>query len=85
VPNDFYFQREVQLFRFSAYPDPSPSNLIRMNAVVFYSIYGKTFIHLLILCAWEISFPNLCLHEPAWIIYDDDGNDDNRSNLDNVL
>ena len=32
--NVAYFQRQIQLFGFSAYPDGSPSELIRINGVL---------------------------------------------------
>jgi len=37
-----------------------------------------------ILCAWGNWIPNLYRLEPAWIISDDDGGDDNKSDHDNA-
>jgi len=36
-----YFQRKIQLSRFSAYPDGSPSQLIQISAVL---LYGMTIV-----------------------------------------
>jgi hypothetical protein len=37
--NVAYFQRKIQLSRFSAYPDGSPSRLIRISGVLLYFIF----------------------------------------------
>ena len=42
--NVAYFQRKIQLSGFSAYPDGSPSQLIRMSVVLLYFIKFRLYL-----------------------------------------